>query len=304
MPLILDSDQIDKLRVKKRLRKAKRERHPVKPERELLKRMNELWKRVLFPATERIKDMVRRGAYPEELASYLEQVLRQAEFEYDIAAEDIVWRWKLSMDQETRREMQKGLKETLGVDVAAIYDDPTVGDALAVGGMEAANLIKTIPNEHLGKVARAVADNFSGRPLPENRSLLQQIQHIGGVSEKRAKLIARDQTAKMAGALNRVRQQSIGVDEYIWRTVKDRRVVGKPGGLYPKGSKGHGNHYIMEGVHCKWGDPTVYSKDNGKTWKKRTAEMPKNHPKDDIQCRCHSEAVVEVDKILERVQAA
>lgn len=284
MPLILDPKQIDKLRVKKRLRRVRESKTPLKAERELRKRMNDLWVRVLFPATDRIKMLVAQGASPEQIAELIDQSLRRAEFEYDVAAQDIVQKWKLSLDEETRRKFTQGLKRSLGVDVAALYDEQPVADVLAMGALEAANLIKTIPGEHLAKVARAVADNFSGRPLPEGRSLVQQIQHLGGVTEWRAKLIARDQTAKLNGALNQARQQSIGVEEYIWRTVKDQRVVGNPAGLYPKGNKAHGNHYLMDGVRCRWDDPTVYSTDGGRTWKKRYDGMPRNHPKDDIQC--------------------
>ena len=40
---------------------------------------------------------------------------------------------------------------------------------------------------------------------------------------------------------------------------------------------------------CKWSDPTVYSDDNGVTWKKRSAiggvEL---HAGKDYQCRCNA----------------
>lgn len=304
MAIILDPLQIKKLQGKKRLRKLRPDKVPPKPEGALLKRMNQLWEKVLFPATERIQRLVEAKATPSEIASVIEQVMRRAEFEYNLAAEDIVWRWRLSLEQDTRIAFIKGLRASLGVDIAAIFEDQALTDALAMAGMEAANLIKSIPSDYLGQVARAVADNFTGVPQPENRNLLQQIKHIGGVTDKRAKLIARDQTAKLTGALTRVRQQSIGVEMYIWRTVRDERVVGRPGGNYPIGSKRHSNHFMMEGLYCRWDDPTVYSNDKGRTWLKRTQEMPKNHPKDDIQCRCHAAPVIDLEKILEKARVS
>jgi len=38
----------------------------------------------------------------------------------------------------------------------------------------------------------------------------------------------------------------------------------------------------MEGIVCKWADPTVYSDYGGKTWKKRTKDMPKVHPGEEM----------------------
>jgi len=304
MAIILDPKQADKLRLKKRIRKMREVRSPVKAERELRMRMNDLWVKVLFPATEKLKQLVAAKASPAQIADLIEQALDQAEFEYGFMVESIVAKWRMSLDLDTRRNFLKGLKQSLGVDITAMLDEQPVADAMAVGGWEAANLIKTIPKDYLGQVARAVADNFAGRPLPEGRSLLEQIQHIGGVSKNRAKLIARDQTAKLNGALNRARQQSIGVEEYTWKTVRDQRVVGNPSGLYPTGSKAHSNHHIMEGLRCRWDDASVYSDDGGKTWKQRTGEMPKNHPKDDIQCRCHAAPIIDVDRLLASATAA
>ena len=127
--------------------------------------------------------------------------------------------------------------------------------------------------------------------MPENRTLQQQISQEFKTTYRQAKVIARDQTAKINASLNKIRQQKLGVDIYIWQTMRDSRVVGKPGGLYPKGNDAHGNHYIMQGLYCKYSDPTVFSTD-GKTWRKRTATMPKGEPGTDIQCRCFAEPVL------------
>ena len=183
MPLILDPKQADKLRMKKRVKRMLISKPGIKAERELLKRMSALWRKVLFPATERIKQIIEAGGTPGQIADVIEKALDQAEFEYGFATGDIVWRWRLSLDADTRRNFLGGLKHSLGVDIQAMLDEQPVADVLAIGGWEAANLIKTIPGEYLGQVARAVADNFSGRPLPDGRSLLQQIQHIGDVTD-------------------------------------------------------------------------------------------------------------------------
>jgi uncharacterized protein with gpF-like domain len=297
--LILDYKQQEALR-KRKARKLKRIKDPVQAERNFRLRLGNLWTTVLLPATQRIQTMVRDKATPAELAEFIESVIERADMQYDIQSQDIIWRWQSAMDRDTRAGLMQGLKEALGVDINAILDAPEIKDALSVGAMGAANLIKSIPQKYLGDVTKAITDNFTGKPLPEGRTLLQQIQKIGQVTEKRAKLIARDQTKKMSANLNRVRQESIGIDTYIWRTAKDERVAGNP--KAPSVSPAHGDHHAMEGVYCRWDDPTVYSTDKGKTWKQRKSGMPKVHPGVEILCRCSSEAVIDIDKILANVR--
>ena len=164
-----------------------------------------------------------------------------------------------------------------------MFDDPRIHQAVEVGSMEMASLIRSIPGEHLGKVARAVVDNFTGKPLPEGRSLLQQIKHLGGVTERRAKLIARDQTSKLTGILNQTRQEAIGIDEYIWRTAKDERVAGSPTQpIKNPNNPYHGDHYHREGKRFRWDSPP-----------------PDGHPGHAIQCRCNAEPIINPAKIAE-----
>lgn len=248
--------------------------------------------------------MIREHATPSMIADYMEEVLRLAEFEYGFAADDIATRWQLSVDNKTRAQMRRALHASLGVDVQAFVDDPIVADALTVGSREAASLIKSIPRDYLRDVAKAVADGFLGSGFPEGRNLIQQIQHIGGVNRRRARLIARDQTNKLIGHLDRSRQMSIGIETYVWRTVRDQRVVGNPVGRSPTGSRLHGNHYKMDGMLCRWDDSDVYSRDGGKTWIERDSNMKGAIPGSQIQCRCWSAPVIDIDRIMSHVRTA
>lgn len=286
--LLLSSQELDRLQRRKRSRRAKRMK-PIKPpadvQRDFERRMKRLWKQVLEPATNRIVDAIRAGVSPAVLADMIEQVHRQAQFEYDMAANDIVLQWSVRVDRGVRAAIQRGMSGSLGIDISGVLDAEPIKSALAMSVVESAGLIKSIPAEFLGKVARAVSDNFRGVPLPEGRSLQQQIQHLGGVTTKRARLIARDQTSKLTGALNQARQQSIGVEEYIWRTVKDRRVVGNPAGIYPKGNSKHMDHHERHGKKFRWDSPP-----------------PDGHPGQPIQCRCYADPVIDVKKILASAQ--
>lgn len=303
MALIIDEKQLTRLKSSKRKRRRGRAvKVSAKVERAMQKRMTALWAQVLRPTAERIKQMVRDGANAIDIADVIETAMLEAEFRYDVETNDIVTQWQMGVDDESRQALRKGLSSSLAVDVSALVDDPKIAETLALGSIAAASLIKSIPGQYLGQIAKAVTENYAGIPLPDDRSLLQQIIEIGKVSKNRAQLIARDQTSKLTATVNQTRQTSIGISMYIWHNMQDNRVVGKPGGLYPKGNKAHGNHWIMEGMYCKWNDPTVYSTDKGKKWKKRTTEMPRLPPSMEIQCRCFAEPVIDLDDILRHSQ--
>ena len=231
-----------------------------------------------------------------EVGRRLENVRKTYEDMFSMNANQIAKSWVDRVNKNNRTKMIAELREKLGIDVGTILDEKMQKD-LDIMMWESSTYIKTIPTQLVAKVAQRVLQHYQGKPFPENRTLRQQIKEEFKISDGRAKVIARDQTAKMNTSISAIRQRDIGIDMYIWRTVQDERVVGKPGGLYPKGTKLHKNHYIMEGKCCRWDDPNVYSTDNGKTWKARTANMPHNHPGDDIQCRCRPEALIDIEAL-------
>lgn len=277
-------------------RKGKPIKSPVNAELELARQVRALWRDVILPVTNELKEMVAAGATPSELADRIDRALVESSMKFSVAVPDIVEMWKLACNDQTRFALERTLTYALGIDLAKIIDDPHITQAVQLGAADAAGLIRTIPQQYFGQVAKAISDNFAGRPLPENRTLVKQIQHIGGVSMGRAKVIARDQTHKLTSNVNRLRQESIGIKMYIWRTMKDNLVVGKPSGQYPEGSPKHGNHYKMEGMFCRWDDPTVFSKD-GKRWGRRPADVIDPHPGHGILCRCYTEPVIDPKEI-------
>ena len=93
-----------------------------------------------------------------------------------------------------------------------------------------------------------------------NRLELQQrIAAEYGVTQNKAKFLARQETSLFVAEVRNERYDDAGIQWYRWSTSQDIRVVGTPGGLYPEGGPGHGNHYVMQGKICKLNDPTVYA---------------------------------------------
>lgn len=151
---------------------------------------------------------------------------------------------------------------------------------------ENVSLVKSVAKSNLDDLEQTLF-----RMLREGASKQETVKALRdkfNLTKYRANLIARDQVNKFNGDLTRERQTRMGINEYIWRTMDDQRVRGRPGGAYPKAKH---SHWDMEGVRCRWDDPTVHF--NGKKWVKRTANMPKVHPGQEIQCRCYAEPVLE-----------
>lgn len=75
-------------------------------------------------------------------------------------------------------------------------------------------LIKSIGNEYLDKVRSAVWRSVKNGYDVE--SLIKQLKEIDGVTDRRAKNIAKDQTAKLNQAFENARAQELGIKEAIW----------------------------------------------------------------------------------------
>jgi hypothetical protein len=166
-------------------------------------------------------------------------------------------------------------------------------------------LIKKLDTEYITQInnvtEQAVVNAWSVRQL------MDEIKKIdSSMKDTRAYLIARDQIGKLNSMATKARMQSVGLNMYVWETAHDERVRGTPGGKYPNARP---SHYLMDGLLCRWDDPTVYSKDGGKKWIARPAGAPLVHPGMDINCRCVAttyweELMGEVDLKIAKEDAA
>ena len=127
-------------------------------------------------------------------------------------------------------------------------------------------LIESIPEEESAKMRKILTKSLiDNEPI---KTIEKRLTKAFKVSEGRARLIARDQVLKLNGAVNRVKQQAIGVTKYKWRTVRDDRVRGR--------------HQDLEGRVFSWDDPPRIN-----------LQGDRGHPGDDYQCRCYAEAVLD-----------
>jgi SPP1 gp7 family putative phage head morphogenesis protein len=183
------------------------------------------------------------------------------------ALEDIATRMGQRASDHQRRELQKQARAALGVD--PFVRDPGLRATLEAFAGENVSLIRGLGEETLLEVEKAVTRALaSGTTAP---MLAAEIEGRFAIGERRSKAIARDQIGKLNGQLAATRQREMGITHFVWRTVKDRRVRGTPGGAYPNARP---SHFAREGKTYSYAEPPM-------------GELP-GVP---VNCRCFPEPV-------------
>ena len=169
------------------------------------------------------------------------------------------------VNQYNKDQWKQLVRSQYGVDPTK--EDPERFNALlAQWSRTNALLIKDIPTKTMNQVQQATVDALmAGTNVDDmTNNIFDIMSERTDVSDSRAKLIARDQVAKLNGALTQQRQRDIGVEGYIWRTVGDERV--------------RDTHEEVDGQFFSWDSPP--------------SETDDNHPGEDYQCRCWAEPVL------------
>ncbi len=158
------------------------------------------------------------------------------------------------VDSVSKSEFRKQVRAAYGIDI--LRGEPQLADLLSAWTEENASLIKSVPERITQQLLSEFTTAFtSGTSL---RDLTKIVKDKTGLADNRAELIARDQIGKLTGRLDRMRQESVGVQEYIWRTSQDERV--RP------------THRVRNGKTYRWDSKDI-------------------KPGEEIRCRCTSEPV-------------
>lgn len=228
---------------------------------------------VLRRLAEDINARARRDTMSEDL-SILLRVIGEAEEAFERRNEPKAADVEVvgaQVDRFAAAQVARALRRVVGLDV-------TRGGLLteAIQGWSAENvkLIKTIDSRFFDDIRKVTTEALrTGR---STRDLIKEFQARYSVSKSRAEVIARDQIGTLNSKLTQDRQTSLGVTKYRWRTLRDERVRGRPGGKYPDARP---SHWAREGQEYEWAKPPRESDDDG-------------HPGEPIQCRCTAEPVL------------
>ena len=149
----------------------------------------------------------------------------------------------------------------VGIDIA-----PTEADRLALRGWakDGTDLIVSVSQDLVKGL-----DEHIVVALRDGRYDLGAIVEARlGVSERHARFIARDQIAKLSGAITEGTQRAAGVTRYKWRSSRDERT--------------RDMHRALDGTIQSWDAPPVTN-----------PEGDTNHPGEDYQCRCNAIPIID-----------
>lgn len=179
---------------------------------------------------------------------------------------------------------KKTSKSTLHASLAKLSGGLSLKTGVVPKGMEDVSkaiiaenvsLIKSIPSQYFTDVTGAVMRSITtGTGISE---LVPKIQKYNGITERRAKNIALDQTRKAYNSINKQRMQSIGVKQFEW--------VHSGGGQHPRKS-----HEAMSGNIYDFDDLPIINKEQVSAG----YEGPtRGIPGQAINCKCTMVPVIE-----------
>lgn len=159
--------------------------------------------------------------------------------------------------------------ESISAQTRKRLNDVTFSSTFQQLQKEQVELIKSLPLVAAEKVHEWTQAGLSkGQRYPTIAKRIRE--ELGVVTESRAVLIARTETARARSNFTRTRAELIGSTHYIWHTVGDSTV--------------RDGHAALDGKVFAWNDPPV--SDFGK------AGAPiRSHPGQVFNCRCWAEPI-------------
>jgi SPP1 gp7 family putative phage head morphogenesis protein len=152
------------------------------------------------------------------------------------------------------------MSDELTLSTKTITSGP-LNDILNATVTENVGLIKSIPAQYLNGVQGAVMRSITtGNGMQD---LVPYLQKHKGITLRRARMIAKDQTVKSFTSLSRARMQKIGLKSYTWRHTAGSR--------HPRKL-----HIELDGRVCDYNDPPVIQHD----------PEVRGHPGQLINCIC------------------
>lgn len=136
---------------------------------------------------------------------------------FDTEAKKIAEAFAKASDRHSKAAIAAAMRDSNALDFMTVnfkYRSAQEQDMLWAITARNINLIKTIPAKYFADLSDHVIQSIeSGRDLAY---LTKEIDKLGQVSHKRAKMIAKDQNEKAMAALNRIRFLNMGVKKAIW----------------------------------------------------------------------------------------
>jgi len=169
-------------------------------------------------------------------------------------------RWVTRVGTYHTEQTISSVKSATGVDVKPYMVLGDVREILENNIAVNVDLLKNLEADVKKRVEMVLFDAIAMRR--NQKYVVKALREAMGISYRRARVIARDQTHKMNSLLTRLRNEQIGIEAYIWQTMRDDRV--------------RRLHQERQGKVFRWSDPPS-----------------DGHPGYPINCRCHAMAVLD-----------
>ena len=165
------------------------------------------------------------------------------------------------MEGYNRQRVIDTFRGALGVDIGQYLAQPLVAVFMRARIDDNVDLVKTIPTRAHDGLKRRLGDLLETRPF-DQQALTGVLRDEFKSSGYNLRRLCRDQTSKLTGQLNQVRQRQIGVQGYEWLDSRDERV--RP------------THRANGGKYFRWDQPPAAT----------------GHPGNDVHCRCVARAAL------------
>jgi SPP1 gp7 family putative phage head morphogenesis protein len=196
-----------------------------------------------------------------QLQWLIDQVERQADDTILYQTEKL-GRWVSKVGTRNMGKTISGVKSATGVDIAPYIRLRDVQPYLEQSIRQNVALISNVNADAKRRVEEAVYEAIANRK--NKKWLTDRIAKEMGITKRRARIIAGDQTHKLNAALNKYRNEQLGIEAYIWRTMRDESV--------------RAAHEAREGKTFRWSEPPS-----------------DGHPGHPINCRCSAAAVLDLE---------
>ena len=214
------------------------------------------------PSTDSQKS--RQDGYGQDIEEIIDQIRDLFGTQYtevEIAA--MASKYATLTELFNQKQFEKSLGGSPDFGLSLARSTAFVSDELQAFTLENIKLIKSIEAKYLEDVQGIVTRGVQRGGLVKD--IQKDIRSRYGVTKNRAKLIARDQTAKFNSTLTRLKQESVGVQLYQWSTSLDGRV--------------RDSHSANEGRVFSWNNPPSTG-----------------HPGEDVACRCVAIPILEFEE--------
>jgi SPP1 gp7 family putative phage head morphogenesis protein len=134
---------------------------------------------------------------------------------FDLKSKPMAKKFAKQADRASSVAVHSSLKELSGgLSLGTRKLDPDTREILKATIEENVGLIKSIPQKYLGEVQGAVMRSITSKNGMND--LIPALQKYKGITYRRARFIAADQTRKANSALSNGRLQKLGIEEFEW----------------------------------------------------------------------------------------